>query len=99
MTIQNLKLEADAMDRDDPLAAFRDRFHIPSHGGREVVYLCGNSLGLAPKTAEAFVLKQLSDWRDHGVEGHFQAERPWVSFHEHFAEPLAELVGARPGEV
>ena len=38
--------EALALDSADPLAHFRDRFHIPQP---HVVYLDGNSLGMPPK--------------------------------------------------
>ncbi len=39
---------AKQLDADDPLAPFRDRFHlIPGK-----VYMLANSLGLVPKSAE-----------------------------------------------
>lgn len=42
--------DALALDAADPLASFRDRFHIPNPA---VVYLDGNSLGMPPKRARA----------------------------------------------
>src|SRR5690606_27053437 len=40
------------LDATDPLRAYRERFHIPKQAnGEDVIYLCGNSLGLQPKAA------------------------------------------------
>ncbi len=83
----------------DVLAPFRDRFYFPKHGAAQALYFCGNSLGLQPKTAEPYVREELEDWRDYAVEGHFHARRPWFSYHQWFAEPLATIVGAKPHEV
>jgi kynureninase len=63
------------------------------------VYLSGHSLGLQPKAAAQFVEEELADWRRLGVLGHHEAGRPWIDYHEALAGPLAELVGAAPGEV
>jgi kynureninase len=64
-----------------------------------MVYLCGHSLGLQPKSAAPYVEQELADWRRLGVLGHHAAARPWIEYHEALAAPLAELVGAAPGEV
>ena len=40
-----------ALDADDPLAQYRERFHIPHKDGKPVVYLTGNSLGCAAALA------------------------------------------------
>jgi len=90
---------AKQQDANDELASFRTQFHFPQHNGRETVYFTGNSLGLAPKTAMAALEQEVNDWAKYGVEGHFEAKNPWVSYHEMFAEPLANLVGAKPVEV
>ena len=91
---------ARALDRDDPLADFRGRFHIPEKpDGRAVTYLCGNSLGLQPTTAEAAVRQELDDWGRLAVDAHFEGRTPWYSYHTVFREPTARLVGARPDEV
>lgn len=79
---------------------FRDRFHIPrGPDGHELVYLCGNSLGLQPKRAAELVAEELEDWRKFAVHGHVSARRPWVPYHGLVREPLARLVGAEPIEV
>jgi kynureninase len=87
------------LDAHDPLARFRDQFHLPQTEGRPVAYLCGNSLGLQPKTARAAVLQELDDWAALGVEGHFAGRNPWLGYHKALAGPTAQLVGALPHEV
>ena len=80
--------------------ASRTEFHHPyDAAGRRLVYLCGHSLGLQPKSAAQYVEQELKDWRRLGVLGHHAAERPWIDYHEHAAAPLAALVGAREAEV
>jgi kynureninase len=87
-------------DREDPLAACRDRFHIPSRpDGAPVIYFCGNSLGLQPKAARERVDEDLDAWARLAVDAHFKAAAPWYSYHEQFRDSGARLVGARPGEV
>ena len=88
--------EADAAD---PLRDFRREFLFPQHEGRDVLYFTGNSLGLQPKGAAVILQEELEDWARYGVEGHFQARRPWYSYHELFSESLARIVGAKPEEV
>jgi kynureninase len=88
-----------ALDERDSLKEFRQRFLFPKIVGGDCVYLCGHSLGLQPKTAAAFVQQELDDWAELGVEGHFQAKHPWMSYHRLLTEQTAELVGAKPVEV
>ncbi|WP_317173525.1 kynureninase [Hymenobacter montanus] len=88
------------LDAADPLAAFRQEFHIPpGPNGQPSVYLCGNSLGLQPQSARAAVEQEFEAWEQLGVEGHFHGEAPWLHYHETLAAPSARLVGARPLEV
>ncbi len=87
------------MDASDPLASFRERYFIPQVNGRDAVYLTGNSLGLQPKAVKDHLQQELDDWAKYGVEGHFDAKYPWYSYHELFADWLAEIVGAKPSEV
>jgi len=91
---------AEALDAQDPLADCRACFHMPRRAdGHEAVYLCGHSLGLAPKQALQLVNEELAVWSRHGVDGHFEAERPWLSYHEQVTRGLASLTGALPIEV
>src|SRR3954462_2437621 len=86
-------------DKNDPLRAYRDKFYFPMMHGRETIYFTGNSLGLQPKSTQDYVLNELEDWATFGVEGHFHSRKPWMPYHEQFAEPVAKLVGAKPEEV
>jgi kynureninase len=88
------------MDARDPLAHFRDRFHIPKiPNGQECIYLCGHSLGLQPKTVAAYVQQELRDWAELGVEGHFRGKHPWFTYHRLLTGQTAQLVGADSSEV
>lgn len=90
-----------AAERDgrDPLAHYRDRFHIPVSDGTEEIYLCGNSLGLQPRSTARYLMEELEDWQRLAVKGHFAGRRPWMPYHEFFTERTARLVGAKPLEV
>ena len=87
------------LDQNDPLRSFRGQFVFPQHEGGDAVYLCGNSLGLQPKTVRQALLDELDQWAAWGVEGHFMGERPWMHYHKFLLEPTARLVGALPHEV
>jgi kynureninase len=93
-------VNAAELDARDALAPFAAEFHHPvDESGRRLVYLCGHSLGLQPKGAEAYVARELADWQRLGVLGHHQGIRPWIGYHEQAARGLAELAGAREDEV
>ncbi len=88
------------LDAIDPLASYRDKFHIPkTKDGNECVYMCGNSLGLQPKTTKKYIEQELNDWATMGVEGHTKAKNPWMPYHEFLTNSMAKLVGAKPIEV
>jgi kynureninase len=88
------------MDENDPLRNCREKFFIPkTTTGQEGIYLCGNSLGLQPKSVKKFVEQELKDWAELGVEGHFHAQNPWLPYHEFLTESTARLVGAKSNEV
>jgi kynureninase len=99
MDYQNSLEYAQSLDNADELKGFREKFHIPKHEGKEVIYFTGNSLGLQPKATKEYILRELDDWAKHGVEGHFMAHSPWYSYHEIFPRQLANVVGAFPDEV
>jgi kynureninase len=89
-----------AMDAKDPLAKYRDKFYIPKgKNGEDCIYLCGNSLGLQPKSVRSYIEQELKDWELLGVEAHFRARNPWMPYHEFLTEQTARLVGAKPLEV
>lgn len=99
MNYENTLAFATEQDKSDPLAAYRDKFHHPVIDGQQVLYFTGNSLGLQPKSAREYVNNELDEWAKWGVEGHFLAENPWVSYHEILTPASARLVGAKESEV
>ncbi len=88
------------LDDADGLRAWRERFVLPqSADGRELVYLCGHSLGAQPVRAADCVEEVMRDWRTLGVEGHFAGDHPWTRYQERVAPALARLAGAQEHEV
>src|SRR5690606_1147514 len=90
---------ANEMDRSDPLHHFKDLFFYPKIDGKAAIYLCGNSLGLQPKSVRDEVHQELQNWSELGVEGHFSGTNPWVTARIRSKPMLAEIVGAKPEEV
>src|SRR5262245_30115370 len=85
--------EASSLDRRDPLARYRDRFHLPEG----LIYLDGNSLGALPKSVGARLQDVVDrEWGEGLIRG-------WVACWFHLPlrvdDTLAPLIGARPGEV
>lgn len=100
MTFTDGKDFCEELDRQDHLKGYRDLFFIPKDAnGNDVLYLCGNSLGLQPKSVRRYVEQELDDWARLGVEGHFHAKNPWMPYHELLTDQTARLVGAKPTEV
>ncbi|WP_020538926.1 kynureninase [Lewinella cohaerens] len=100
MTYQATREYAQSQDDKDPMRGFRERFHLPRQAnGEPFIYLCGNSLGLQPKSTKAAIDQELLDWQNLGVEGHLHAKNPWLPYHEFLTEKMAEIVGAKPIEV
>ena len=91
---------AKQQDELDELSHYRNQFHIPKDkNGNELIYLCGNSLGLQPKSTKDYINQELEDWANLGVEGHTEAKNPWLPYHEFLTESMAKVVGAKPIEV
>ena len=100
MSFEDHRDYAAALDREDPLAGYREQFYFPREKhGRAPIYLCGNSLGLQPKLARRYVEQELDKWADEAVDGHVAGNRPWLSYHEHATQGFATLTGASPREV
>jgi len=90
---------ARARDAADPAGARRSEFHFPRRpDGREVIYLCGNSLGLQPRRAAADVEAFMGEWRRLGVLGYHHPEADWLNLHERLLPTAAALAGAKPAE-
>ena len=100
MTYQNSLDYAKQLDQEDPISYLRNEFHIPrDKEGKEWLYFTGNSLGLQPKITSKYIEQELDDWANFGVEGHFEAKNPWLSYHELLTDTMAKVVGAKPVEV
>ena len=86
--------EAQALDRNDPLAFARERFQLPE----DLIYLDGNSLGALPRAAPPSLAHTavrewgedlIASWNSHG----------WIDWPTRIAAKLAPIVGARPNEL
>lgn len=87
--------DARQRDRSDELSRFAEEFYV----GGSAVYMDGNSLGLLSRRAETALLGVLGDWRERGIGGWTQGERPWFYLSERLGEMTAPLAGAMPEEV
>ena len=86
--MQNTLEFAQDSDQQDELSAYRQCFYLPRINGKDALYFTGNSLGLQPKSTREYVQQELDDWAKYGVEGHFEAKNPWVSYHKILSEPF-----------
>ncbi len=81
------------LDADDPLADFRDRFHLPDG----LIYLDGNSLGPAPKAAFAgFTTVIEQEWAEDLIGSWNSAG--WFAAPKALGDRLGGLLGAAPGQ-
>lgn len=99
MNFENSLSHAQALDQADVLNSFRNQFFIPQVNGNDSLYFTGNSLGLQPKAAAEAIQTELEDWKNLGVEGHFEGKNPWFHYHKFLTENAAKIVGAKPIEV
>lgn len=90
---------AQRQDKDDPLNHFRQRFLFPQKNGKDSIYLCGNSLGLQPKSARDFLDHELTKWAKYAVDGHFHATERWYEYHKLLKPALSEILGAQESEL
>ena len=104
---------AQQKDREDELKGFRSRFYFPKNPaavgpagrvpaggpGDEMIYFCGNSLGLQPVTAEESIRQELIDWRELAIGGYWRARNPWMGYPASLRGALARIVGCGEEEV
>lgn len=82
------------LDREDPLARFRDEFHF---GDQELIYLDGNSLGRLPRQTKNRMDKLvLQEWGDGLIRGWNEG---WLELSTRLGGKIARLLGAREDEV
>jgi kynureninase len=93
-TLSTLLTRAKQLDAADPLAAYRDQFHLPDG----VIYLDGNSLGALPKAVVARMREAVEhewgvglirSWNDAG----------WYPAPQRVGAKVAALIGANANEV
>ncbi|CAG8375046.1 unnamed protein product [Penicillium salamii] len=111
---------AEALDAQDPLRSFRDEFIIPSKkdlkrktlaaeddnetSDPKSIYLCGNSLGVQPRSTQKYIEQYLRAWATKGVTGHFVSHEdellpPFVDVDTAGSKLMAPVVGASQSEV
>lgn len=83
-----------AMDLADPIASFRERFHLPDG----IIYLDGNSLGPAPKSVFDEMQKAIhEEWANGLIRSWNKAG--WFDLPGTLGAMIAKLVGANSNEV
>ena len=93
MTAHIARVDLEALDREDPLRPFRDRFFLPEG----TIYLDGNSLGAMPKAVpdrirevveEEWGRDLIRSWNIHG----------WIDLQMSVGAKIGRLIGAGEGE-
>jgi len=82
------------LDTRDPLAPFREEFHIPEN----VIYMDGNSLGAMPKATSERV-REVTDreWGNDLIKSWNTAD--WFNAPQRIGDKIAGIIGAAQGEV
>ncbi|ODQ60676.1 hypothetical protein WICANDRAFT_29082 [Wickerhamomyces anomalus NRRL Y-366-8] len=103
--------QAQALDNEYPVLS--SDFNIPTfksvglkptktaNEDDQVTYLCGNSLGLMPKSTKDAILNELDAWSARGVESHFNhpTSTCWMDIDLPVVPKLAPIVGALEEEI
>lgn len=76
----------------------RNLFHFPKKNNINLIYFCGNSLGLQLIKTEENFIKELNIWKEKAVDGHFEGDISWYNFHQNFKPGLAHLLGCKEEE-
>ena len=88
------EMSIEQLDAADPLRGFRDEFALKP--GQ--IYLDGNSLGALPKATIAKMETTVrQEWGDGLITSWLGAD--WVNAPRRIGDKIAQLIGARPGEV
>lgn len=83
------------LDSNDRLGRFRQRFYIP----KGVIYMCGNSLGLASKDAEESLLIAMEKWREEGIKIWNADDSKYFLYSRYLAKLMAPLIGVDEDEI
>ncbi len=81
------------LDTNDPLARFRERFHLPDN----LIYLVGNSLGPAPKAAFTGLKQVIEKEWGEGLIGSWNSAG-WFAAPKALGDRLGGVLGAAPDQ-
>lgn len=95
---------------DSKYPTYSSEFNIPtfksldiSNSNDGVIYLCGNSLGLMPKSTRKAINDELDAWSSRGVESHFNHPDEkltcWMNIDLPVVPQLAPIIGGLENEV
>ncbi len=94
MTDTIFATDVSALDAADPLAPFRDRFHLRDG----LIYLDGNSLGALPKATGHRLAEVIAgEWGEGLITSWLGAE--WSTAPRRIGDKIGRLIGAAPGEI
>src|SRR5687768_6260297 len=82
---------AEALDRADPLAGFRERFVLANP---QRIYADGNSLGRLPRETVERLESLVHEWGERLVGGW----EDWIELPARVGDRVGEVIGARAGE-
>ncbi|HVY49937.1 MAG TPA: kynureninase [Devosia sp.] len=86
--------QAEALDRADPFASWREKFVLPAG----VIYLDGNSLGALPKSVVERLSRAVADEWGRDLITSWNVH-DWIDLPRRAGEKIASLIGAEPGTV
>lgn len=88
------RADAEALDADDPLATFRERFVVTDP---DLIYLDGNSLGRLPASTPARIAEVVAgEWGERLIRSWNEG---WLDAPARVGDLIGTLVGAAPGQV
>src|SRR3546814_14830170 len=94
MTDTMFATDVSALDAADPLAPFRERFHLRDG----LIYLDGNSLGALPKATGGRLAEVVGgEWGEGLITSWLGAA--WSHAPRRIGETIGRLLGANPGEL
>lgn len=83
------------LDNNDRLGHFRQRFYIQ----KGVIYMCGNSLGLASKDAEETLQIALEKWKEESIKIWNVDDSKYFLYSNYLAKLMAPLIGVHEDEI
>ncbi|QFZ28662.1 putative kynureninase [Clavispora lusitaniae] len=116
ITTYTMNTKEEAQRLDSEFSSHRDKFVIPTFQSLGIsntefrpsdssIYLCGNSLGLMPRSTKKAITDELDAWGERAVESHFNhpgknaSKTSWVDIDLPLVPLLAPIVGALNNEV